>query len=176
MPLKTGAYKYKIVSMHFIRKQLGLTVLLCSQKHWSIFTRFIRRKKRYFPSCKRVGSKAKKMANYYVHFDIANVVYYDLLLINNQSYVPFSYESFTMLSGKTLFIFYIFTLMRLLQKERWQKLLRPFQYVGRMALTNYISHTIVTLLVFGLIIKNIIPLHYGSDHYFASAFIRYKFY
>ena len=54
-----------------------------------------------------------------------------------------------MFSGKTLFIFYIFTLMRLLQKK-WQTLLRPFQHVGRMALTNYISHTIVTLLVFGL--------------------------
>ncbi|HDR5714129.1 TPA: DUF418 domain-containing protein, partial [Bacillus anthracis] len=30
-------------------------------------------------------------------------------------------------------------------------------YVGRMALTNYISHTIVTLLVFGLLLKSYYP-------------------
>ena len=76
-------------------------------------------------------------------------------------YEPIYMQVFTMFSGKTLFIFYIFTLMRLLQKEKWQTLLRPFQHVGRMALTNYISHTIVTLLVFGLFLKIIILLHYG---------------
>ena len=80
--------------------------------------------------------------------------------MNNQPYM-LSLMGITMISGKTLFIFYIFTLMRLLQKEKWQNLLRPFQYVGRMALTNYISHTIVTLLVFGLLFKMIILLHYG---------------
>ena len=82
-------------------------------------------------------------------------------------YEPIYMQVFTMFSGKTLFIFYIFTLMRLLQKEKWQTLLRPFQHVGRMALTNYISHTIVTLLVFGLFLKIIILLHYGLDQYSA---------
>ncbi|MGN4673920.1 DUF418 domain-containing protein [Bacillus cereus group sp. MYBK225-1] len=77
--------------------------------------------------------------------------------MNNQPYMPLSLMGITMISGKTLFIFYIFTLMCLLQKEKWQTLLRPFQYVGRMALTNYISHTIVTLLVFGLLFKNYYP-------------------
>ena len=89
-------------------------------------------------------------------------------------YEPIYMQVFTMFSGKTLFIFYIFTLMRLLQKEKWQTLLRPFQYVGRMALTNYISHTIVTLLVFGLLFKMIIWLHYGLDHYSALVSTRYK--
>lgn len=78
--------------------------------------------------------------------------------MNNQPYTPLSLMAITMISGKTLFIFYIFTLMRLLQKEKWQTLLHPFQYVGRMALTNYISHTIVTLLVFGLVLKNYYPV------------------
>ena len=89
-------------------------------------------------------------------------------------YEPIYMQVFTMFSGKTLFIFYIFTLMRLLQKEKWQTLLRPFQYVGRMALTNYISHTIVTLLVFGLFLKIIILLHYGLDQYSALVSTRYK--
>lgn len=83
--------------------------------------------------------------------------------LSKPSYEPIYMQGFTMFSGKTLFIFYIFTLMRLLQKEKWQTLLRPFQYVGRMALTNYISHTIVTLLVFGLLFKNdyLAPLWVG---------------
>jgi len=82
----------------------------------------------------------------------------------NDLYVPFSMISFITLSGKTLFIFYIFTLMRLLQHAKWQKVFRPFQYVGRMALTNYISQTIVSLFVFGLLFKvNIIfPLWGGT--------------
>lgn len=83
--------------------------------------------------------------------------------LSTSSYEPLYMQGLAMFSGKTLFIFYIFTLMRLLQKERWQTLLRPFQYVGRMALTNYISHTIVTLLVFGLLFKNgyLAPLWVG---------------
>ena len=40
-----------------------------------------------------------------------------LLFMNNQPYTPFSLMGITMISGKTLFIFYIFTLMRLLQKK-----------------------------------------------------------
>ena len=42
------------------------------------------------------------------------MVYY---FMNNQLYTPFSLMGITMISGKTLFIFYIFTLMRLLQKK-----------------------------------------------------------
>ncbi|SFI12006.1 MULTISPECIES: DUF418 domain-containing protein [unclassified Bacillus (in: firmicutes)] len=82
----------------------------------------------------------------------------------NDPYVPFTMIAFITLSGKTLFIFYIFTLMRLLQHAKWQKVFRPFQYVGRMALTNYISQTVVTLFVFGLLFKaNIIfPLWGGT--------------
>ncbi|PEA55782.1 hypothetical protein CON64_03845 [Bacillus pseudomycoides] len=82
----------------------------------------------------------------------------------NDLYVPFSMIAFITLSGKTLFIFYIFTLMRLLQHTKWQNIFRPFQYVGRMALTNYISQTIVTLFVFGLLFKaNIVfPLWGGT--------------
>lgn len=82
----------------------------------------------------------------------------------NDLYVPFSMIALITLSGKTLFIFYIFTLMRLLQHAKWQKVFRPFQYVGRMALTNYISQTVVTLFVFGLLFKaNIVfPLWGGT--------------
>ena len=36
--------------------------------------------KRYFPPCERIRSKTKEMANYYVCFNITDVVYYGLLL------------------------------------------------------------------------------------------------
>lgn len=87
-------------------------------------------------------------------------------------YVPFSMIAFITLSGKTLFIFYIFTLMRLLQHTKWQNIFRPFQYVGRMALTNYISQTIVTLFVFGLLFKaNIIFPLWGGILYCIGFYI-----
>lgn len=80
------------------------------------------------------------------------------------SYAPMKMSGLTMLSGKTLFIFYIVTLLRLLQHEKWQKVFKPFQYVGRMALTNYISQTVITLLVFGLLVKMdiVFPLWGGT--------------
>jgi len=40
--------------------------------------------------------------------------------LSKPSYEPIYMQAFTMFSGKTLFIFYIITLMRLLQKEKWQ--------------------------------------------------------
>ncbi|PEJ39110.1 hypothetical protein COF38_02415 [Bacillus pseudomycoides] len=90
--------------------------------------------------------------------------------VAKQPYEPIYMRGLTMFSGKTLFIFYIFTLMRLLQKEQWQKLLQPFQYVGRMALTNYISHTVITLIVFGLFFKNYLPVPLWVGQLFCIGF------
>ncbi|MGE6537012.1 DUF418 domain-containing protein [Bacillus luti] len=120
-------------------------------------------KKDIFRRAKELDPKLKKWQ--IVMFVLTLPMWFIMVyfFMNNQPYMPLSLMGITMISGKTLFIFYIFTLMRLLQKEKWQNLLRPFQYVGRMALTNYISHTIVTLLVFGLLFKNdyLAPLWIG---------------
>lgn len=45
-------------------------------------------------------------------------------------------------------LFYITSLLFLLQKETWKKLLNPLSYVGRMALTNYIMQTVVGVTIF----------------------------
>ncbi|HHT7190036.1 TPA: DUF418 domain-containing protein, partial [Bacillus cereus] len=120
-------------------------------------------KKDIFRRAKELDSKLKKWQ--IIMFLLTLPMWFIMVyfFIKNQPYTPLSLMGVTMISGKTLFIFYIVTLMRLLQKEKWQNLLRPFQYVGRMALTNYISHTIVTLLVFGLLFKNdyLAPLWVG---------------
>ncbi|OEF96373.1 DUF418 domain-containing protein [Desulfuribacillus alkaliarsenatis] len=47
-----------------------------------------------------------------------------------------------------LSIFYMTSILLLLQKETWQRLLRPFASVGRMALSNYILQTLICTTIF----------------------------
>ncbi|WLD93292.1 DUF418 domain-containing protein [Alkalihalobacillus sp. AL-G] len=49
--------------------------------------------------------------------------------------------------GPFLTAFYIFSFVRLLQKDRWQRFLKPIGITGRMALTNYLAQTIITLVI-----------------------------
>lgn len=110
-------------------------------------------KKDIFRRAKELDSKLKKVQ---IITFIATLPIFGIMIfyfIKADSYEPLRMSGFTTLSGKTLFLFYIITLLRLLQHEKWQKIFKPLQYVGRMALTNYISQTIITLLVFGLLVK-----------------------
>src|SRR5699024_718642 len=57
-------------------------------------------------------------------------------------------QSLVMISGLSLSFFYVSTLVLLLEKEKWRRILSPLSYVGRMALTNYILQTIIGVGVF----------------------------
>ena len=53
-----------------------------------------------------------------------------------------------MMSGLSLSLFYISTILFLLQKEMWKKILHPLSYVGKMALTNYIIQSLIGVGIF----------------------------
>ncbi|MBU8877394.1 DUF418 domain-containing protein [Bacillus sp. FJAT-29790] len=55
---------------------------------------------------------------------------------------------FTSLSGLPLCFFYMSSLTLLLRKKLWQKLLRPLGFTGQMALTNYLSQTVISTFIF----------------------------
>ncbi len=45
-------------------------------------------------------------------------------------------------------LFYLWLIAWLVQIPRWYQLLKPLRYVGRMALSNYIMHSVIGLLLF----------------------------
>ncbi|WP_147269793.1 DUF418 domain-containing protein [Saliterribacillus persicus] len=57
-------------------------------------------------------------------------------------------QVFITLSGLSLSLFYISSLIILLQKDKWIKFFHPLSYVGRMALTNYLIQSIIGVGIF----------------------------
>ena len=72
---------------------------------------------------------------------------------NNPTAVPATYGRFARTSARTiaapsLMLFYVSTIILLLQTERGRQWLNPLANVGRMALTNYLSHSLIATLIF----------------------------
>ena len=73
--------------------------------------------KRHFPSHERVRPETKK---WQIIMFVLTLPFWFLMVryfLSTSSYEPLYMQGLAMFSGKTLFIFYIFTLMRLLQKK-----------------------------------------------------------
>ena len=73
--------------------------------------------KRHFPPHERVRSKAKKWQIIMFVLTLPFWFFMVRYFLSTSSYEPLYMQGLAMFSGKTLFIFYIFTLMRLLQKK-----------------------------------------------------------
>lgn len=105
----------------------------------------------------RVDELQKKLKNLWwitlclsVLFSIPIIAYY----VSHKFYDSKKMYFFIYLGGKSLALFYVLSLLLLLRKIKWQKRLRFFSYVGRMALTNYLLQTVVSVIIVPLIIKN----------------------
>lgn len=79
------------------------------------------------------------------------------LFISNQAFklgletkpaIQFLFSFLFDVSGSSLTIFYLSGLTMLMYRIRWQKTLFPLSYVGKMALTSYLSQTFFGLLLF----------------------------
>lgn len=117
----------------------------------------------------------RRVSHYKQHLQIVQIVAL-LLTVPSWYYILSYYTNHTMynssviypfvaFSGKTLCLFYIITLLRLMEHPTWQRLLRPFQYVGQMALSNYIGQTLVTLILFsGFFSSKTLPLYIGVPY------------
>ncbi|GGE59427.1 DUF418 domain-containing protein [Priestia taiwanensis] len=70
-----------------------------------------------------------------------------LTFFQNETHEVKDYYLWVILSSKPLAMFYIITLM--LAKRRW---LNYFGYVGQMALTNYITHTLVGVVLLAALV------------------------
>ena len=72
---------------------------------------------------------------------------------NTPTAVPPTYARFARTSARTLaapslMLFYVSCLILLLQTARGRQWLNPLGNVGRMALTNYLSHSVIATLIF----------------------------
>ncbi|MFX3622764.1 MAG: DUF418 domain-containing protein [Ectobacillus sp.] len=128
-----------LVNLIYLPETIGLFLLglYCAKKQ--VFTRVPelndKLKKIQFAALLLTLPSWYKIIQYFIEADVYN------------SAKVFPY---ILASGKTLFVFYIVSMLRMMENPKWQQRLRPFQYIGKMALTNYLSQTIITILAFGL--------------------------
>jgi len=69
-------------------------------------------------------------------------------------YVSYKAYFYIIIGGKALGVFYVVTLLLFVRKPQGLSLLRPFAYVGRLALSNYLLQTVVTLYGASLLMTN----------------------
>lgn len=85
------------------------------------------------------------------------IIYY---FIKSDIYYSQDIQLWILFGGKTLAIFYICTLLRVCENKKYIEWLRPLMNVGKYALTNYISQSILTLVILSLYSKDVSHVYY----------------
>jgi len=85
------------------------------------------------------------------------IIYY---FIKMDVYYSQDIQLWILFGGKTLAIFYICTLLRVCENKKYVECLQPFMNVGKYALTNYISQSILSLVVLSLYFKDVSHVYY----------------
>ncbi|MDR4943321.1 MULTISPECIES: DUF418 domain-containing protein [Bacillus] len=85
------------------------------------------------------------------------IIYY---FIKTDVYYSYDIQLWILFGGKILAIFYICTLLRVCENKKYIEWLYPFMNVGKYALTNYISQSILTLLILSWSLKDISHVYY----------------
>ncbi|MCU4787845.1 DUF418 domain-containing protein [Bacillus cereus] len=85
------------------------------------------------------------------------IIYY---FIKMDVYYSKDVQLWILFGGKTLAIFYICTLLRVCENKKYGECLQLFMNVGKYALTNYISQSILTLVILSLYFKDVSQVYY----------------
>ncbi|WP_242311887.1 DUF418 domain-containing protein [Bacillus cereus group sp. BfR-BA-01331] len=85
------------------------------------------------------------------------IIYY---FIKTDVYYSQDIQLWILFGGKMLAIFYICTLLRICENKKYIEWLHPFMNVGKYALTNYISQSILTLGILSLYFKDVSHVYY----------------
>lgn len=95
------------------------------------------------------------------------------LVLMIQEYVHHQVTSsyYVFLTGKLLATFYVCTILRLLQKPIWEKRLSILAPLGKMAFTNYLIHSVMTLAIVSLFIKDTLDIALWMQPFYALMII-----
>ncbi|PEW79303.1 hypothetical protein CN424_12765 [Bacillus cereus] len=96
------------------------------------------------------------------------IIYY---FIKTDVYYSYDIQLWILFEGKVLAIFYICTLLRVCENKKYIEWLYPFMNVGKYALTNYISQSILTLVILSLYFKDISYIYYWQLCIFGTLII-----
>ncbi|MFE9080812.1 DUF418 domain-containing protein [Bacillus mobilis] len=96
------------------------------------------------------------------------IIYY---FIKTDVYYSYDIQPWILFGGKVLAIFYICTLLRVCENKKYIEWLYPFMNVGKYALTNYISQSILTIVILSLYFKDISYVYYWQLCIFGTLII-----
>lgn len=94
-----------------------------------------------------------------MHF-MSSLLSHYLLLYKKGCLLLLRYTTMDSIWRKMLAIFYICTLLRICENKNYREWLYPFMNVGKYVLTNYISQSILTLVILSLYFKDVSHIYY----------------